>query len=316
MTTSRPDQPAPFCRTASPVLFLIFNRPQVTGRVFQAIRQARPPRLYVAADGPRKNRPDDAPLCAQTRSTVETIDWPCQVKTLFRQENLGCRDAITSAITWFFENEEEGIILEDDCLPAPDFFKFCDCLLEHYRHDPRVRHISGDNFQRGRKRGNASYYFSRVSHVWGWATWRRAWADYDKTLSRYELGEIKYMLFQVFGGKSAITQGWLKIAENLKNGKPDTWAYQWALTNLMNNALCAMPNVNLVSNIGFGNDPTHTKKCDSPYANIPLEYLTRIRHPIPMVADTEADYQTQHDDFTKNHRWRRVIAALRIACAP
>jgi len=284
--------------------------------VFQAIRRARPPRLYVAADGPRKNRPGDASLCAQTKRVAETIDWPCQVKTLFRQENMGCRDAITSAITWFFEHEEEGIILEDDCLPSPDFFKFCDCLLARYRHDARVRHISGANFQRGKKRGDAPYYFSRISHVWGWATWRRAWADYDKNLSRYELGEIKYALSQVFGEKSAITKGWGKIAENLKNGEIDTWDYQWSLTNLMNNALCAMPNVNLVSNIGFGNDSTHTKECDSPRANLPLEALPEIRHPVPMVADAEADYQTQRDDFSKEKRlrWRlgRAIAALKL----
>ncbi len=311
MTASKPNQPV---QAASPVLFLIFNRPQVTDRVFQAIRRARPPRLYIAADGPRKNRPDDAALCARTRGTVETIDWPCRVETLFRQENMGCRDAITSAIDWFFANEEEGIILEDDCLPSPDFFKFCDRLLEYYRHDPRVRHVSGDNFQRGRKRGHASYYFSRISHVWGWATWRRAWADYDKALSRYELGEINYMLAQVFGTESAITRGWGKIAENLKNGKIDTWDYQWSLTNLMNNALCAMPNANLVSNIGFGNDSTHTKKSDSPYSNLPVEPLSEFRHPIPMIADADADYHTQRNDFTKEKRLRsrlrRALACL------
>lgn len=167
----------------SAVLFLVFNRPEPTARVFEAIRYARPPRLYVAADGPRVQREGEGELVRRVRQIATTVDWPCSVYTLFREHNLGCKRAVSEAISWFFENEEQGIILEDDCLPNPDFFSFCDVLLERYKDDPRVWMITGNNFQDGQKRGNGSYYFSRYSHIWGWATWRRAWRCYDRDLS-------------------------------------------------------------------------------------------------------------------------------------
>ena len=162
-------------QTKSAVLFVVFNRPDTTKRVFEAIRLAKPKRLYITTDGPRPNMPDDVQLCKQTREIVSVVDWDCEVKTLFREENAGCKNGVSAAINWFFDHEEEGIILEDDCLPANSFFKFCDTLLEKYRYDTRVRHITGCNLQFGKKWGDASYYFSNLTNGWGWASWRRAW---------------------------------------------------------------------------------------------------------------------------------------------
>lgn len=168
-----------------PVLFLIFNRPDTTRKVFAEIRRAKPARLYIAADGPRKERTTDIALCEQTRDIINEIDWPCQSYTLYRKENLGCKLAVSSAINWFFEREESGIILEDDCLPHPTFFKFCEIMLERYKDDTRVMHIGGSNFQEGMIRGDGDYYYSKWTPVWGWASWRRAWKNYDVNMVKW-----------------------------------------------------------------------------------------------------------------------------------
>jgi len=161
------------------ILFLIFNRPETASQVFKKIRLARPPRLYVACDGPRNNHSTDIEMVRLTRDLVTKVDWPCNIKTLFRDHNLGCKKAVSSAIDWFFEKEEQGIILEDDCVPHLDFFNFCEKLLNYYKNDKRVFTITGVNFQNEKWRGEASYYFSKFNHCWGWATWKRSWSFYQ-----------------------------------------------------------------------------------------------------------------------------------------
>ena len=156
------------------VLFIIFNRPETTQRVFDAIRLAKPTRLYIAADGPRENKTGEKELCEQARKIAQNVDWDCEVKTLFQKENLGCGKAVSHAISWFFENEDMGIILEDDCLPHQSFFKYCEELLEKYKNNDRIGIISGNNFQKKRKIGSFSYYFSDIVNIWGWATWARS----------------------------------------------------------------------------------------------------------------------------------------------
>jgi hypothetical protein len=163
----------------SPILFLIFNRPDTTKAVFESIKSIKPLKLYIAADGARGNKLGEDLLVEETRAIIQSVDWECEVKTLFRKENLGCKVAVSSAIDWFFENEEQGIILEDDCLPDASFYGFCENLLDYYKNDERVFHISGNNFQDGIIRGDGSYYFSKYNHSWGWATWRRVWKTYD-----------------------------------------------------------------------------------------------------------------------------------------
>ena len=159
----------------TPVALLIFNRPDTTERVFNAVAKARPSKLLVVADGPRDSRPGEAARCEQTRAIIKRVDWDCEVITNFADRNMGCKLRVSSGIDWIFEQVEEAIILEDDCLPDPSFFRFCDEMLERYRDNERVGMVSGGNLQFGRHRGTGSYYFSKYTHIWGWASWRRAW---------------------------------------------------------------------------------------------------------------------------------------------
>lgn len=288
----------------SAVLFIIFNRPGTTMQVFNQIKKARPSRLYVAGDGPRAGKPNEKQLCADARSVINLINWPCELKTLWRDENLGCKEAVAGAISWFFEQEEEGIILEDDCLPADDFFNYCDNLLEKYRHDTRIRHIAGCNLQHGKKWGDASYYFSNITHVWGWAGWRRVWKDYDKELTRYPESEFRNQMGKVFANRYVI-DALEQVFKELKAGKIDTWDYQLGFLNYFNHGLCIIPNVNLIANLGFGPDSTHTVDAGSSHANLPLGSLPVIAHPHIFLPETQADNYTLTHDFDINELERK-----------
>ena len=178
----------------APVAFFIFKRPALTARVFERIRAAKPPRLLVVADGPRPSRPEEAQLCEATRKVVSTPDWPCELLVNFADENLGNRRRLSSGLNWVFEQCDQAIILEDDCLPSASFFPFCSEMLNRYRDDARIMHISGDNFQDGHRSGTGSYYFSRYSLSWGWASWRRAWRHYDVALSMWPIALNEHWL--------------------------------------------------------------------------------------------------------------------------
>jgi hypothetical protein len=271
-----------------PVLLLLFNRPYVTTIVVEALRQAKPQRLYVAADGPRKGNQEDIEKCEQVRQIATAIDWDCKVKTLFREENLGCKKAVSEGIDWFFEHETEGIILEDDCLPDQTFFKYCQELLEYYRHDNRIMVISGDNFQFGRKCGEFSYYFSRYNHCWGWASWRRAWKFYDVNMKLWPYIRDNGYLVDILGSKKS-AQYWKKQFEMGYNGKIDSWDYMWTFSCWCQNGLSILPNINLVSNIGYGDDGTHTKR-GSKLANMKSEEIEfPIKHPPFIIRNQAAD---------------------------
>ncbi|MFA4867308.1 MAG: nucleotide-diphospho-sugar transferase [Pedobacter sp.] len=289
--------------TKSPVLFLIFNRPDTTKAVFEEIRNAKPPKLYIAADGPRTNRLGELDLCQQAIAVVNNIDWPCEVKTLYRNENLGCKEAVASAVTWFFDQEEEGIILEDDCLPSKSFFKYCDTLLEKYRFDTRIRHITGCNLHFGTKWGEASVFFSRRTEVWGWASWRRVWQDYDKNLSRHTEEEMREQLFKIFSDPF-IVDSWMIAFNGVKKGEIDTWDYQLAIHNYLNNGLSVCPNVSLITNIGFRADATHSTNPNDRSANILLGEIDEITFPKDMISDTGADYAIAKHEFKLEEKWK------------
>lgn len=285
------------------VLLLVFNRPDTTARVFEAIRRARPALLYVAADGPRPGREGEAERCEEVRRLVTQVDWPCQVKTLFRNLNLGCKSAVSGAITWFFEREEEGIILEDDCLPSEDFFRFCSELLPYYRAEPRVMHISGDNFQDGIIRGDGSYYFSRYPHIWGWASWRRAWKHYDVSLTSWpEARRCKWLKGLKLDG--AERRYWTRSFNRVYAGAIDTWDYQWLYACWRERGVGILPNVNLVTNIGESPNATHTKVA-SPGIGIPRGNLSRVVHPVGFHTDGRADRYTFDSHWSLFSRIRR-----------
>lgn len=282
--------------TKSPVLFVIFNRPDTTQLVFDQIRLAQPTRLYIAADGPRPGSANDAELCKQTREITRQVDWPCEVKTLFNDENLGCKYGVSAALNWFFANEEEGIVLEDDCLPANSFFKFCDTLLEKYRYDTRVRHITGCNLQQGKKWGDASYYFSNRTHVWGWASWRRVWDDYDITLAKYDKENVKEMMLNIYPD-DLVAECWANIFNETKTGKNNSWAYALDFVNFFNNGLIIIPNYNLISNIGFSGNATHTIDENNLYANNSLQEFEEMTHPTVILPEKAADLAIQYYEF-------------------
>jgi hypothetical protein len=283
----------------SPVLFLVFNRPAPTAQVFAAIRAARPTRLYVAADGARSNRPGEAERCEVTRRIATAVDWPCEVKTLFRDRNLGCKRAVSQALDWYFGCEEEGIVLEDDCVPDPSFFLYCDELLERHRNDERVALISGDNFQFGREYGDASYYFSRYVHIWGWASWRRFWRNYDPDTKDWPAFRDGKGLGRVFGQRSREIRYWRRVLDAVHQGKIDTWDYQVNFAVWAHRMLTILPQKNLVKNIGFGTDATHTT-ARSKFADMSAERIDLpLRHPAAFETCSAADDYTAAEMFLR-----------------
>ncbi len=270
----------------TPVLFLIFNRPLLTLRVFEQIRKAKPAKLFIAADGPRSGNESDLEKCLETRKITELVNWNCEVKTLFRDENLGCKIAVNSAIDWFFENAEEGIILEDDCLPDQSFFLFCEKLLEKYRMDDRIMHIGGNNFQNGIKRGNVSYYFSIYPHIWGWATWRRAWKHNDVEMKSFNNFKTLNNITQLFNQKEE-QEYWLRKYSETAEGKIDSWDYPWLFSIQSINGISITPNSNLVSNIGIGIDQTHENRPE--FGNMKLTGIDKISHPKSILINRQAD---------------------------
>lgn len=238
----------------SPILFLIFNRPDTTAQVFQSIRNARPSRLYIAADGPRSNKIGEKEICEKVRQIATNVDWPCEVFTLFREKNLGCGKAVSQGITWFFENEKEGIILEDDCLPHEDFYKYCELMLGKYREEKSIFHISGTSFTSQNVDFKKPYYFSMFAHVWGWATWSDRWTSY-----KYEVDDtdIKLLL-------KSYNHNWKYVAyfkdriRRMQTNKINTWDYQWLFSIWNKQGISIIPTHNLVTNIGTESG-THMK---------------------------------------------------------
>ena len=272
---------------STPVAFIIFNRPDTTERVFEAIRQAQPQQLLVVADGPRLDRHGEVEKCAATRAVIDRVDWECEVLTNYSDINLGCKCRVSSGIDWVFSLVEEAIILEDDCLPAASFFQFCQTLLEKYRHDDRIMHIDGTNLQFGQTRTPDSYYFSKYAGIWGWASWRRAWKNYDVDLKSWEEFKISQAISSVHINPYE-QKYWSEILDRVYQGKIDTWDYQWNYACWSQGGLAVVPEVNLITNIGFGPDATHTHH-DSHLAALPLSEISQIEHPRFVIAHREAD---------------------------
>jgi GR25 family glycosyltransferase involved in LPS biosynthesis len=245
------------------VLLLIFNRLDTTKQVFEAIKQAKPPRLYIAADGARKTKEGEEQKVKLVRDyIISNIDWKCEVKTLFQEQNLGCKMAVSGAIEWFFKNEEMGIVLEDDCLPSQSFFWFCEQLLIKYKNDMRVWHIGGTStLSNDILLNDDSYYFSYFNHIWGWAGWSNKWKYYDINVSLFN--EFKKNNFIENITKNNLIQSfWLNNFNSVHKKRIDTWDYQWYFTIWSNGGRAIIPTINLVSNLGFGPEATHTSNSD------------------------------------------------------
>jgi hypothetical protein len=280
-----------------PIVLLVFNRPEPTRRLFEVIRKLRPLRLIVVQDAPRPNHPDDQRLCAEVREIVTSITWPCQAQGLFAEKNMGCALRVRSGLDEVFSMEEQAIILEDDCIPDPSFFPYCDELLTRYADDKRIMAISGDNFHFGAIRQAHSYYFSRYFHCWGWATWRRAWQLHRGNLEQWpELRQEGWL--QANLSNPTEVQHWTGAFNGVHAGQIDTWDYGFVYTIWRQNGLTILPRHNLVSNIGFGEGATHTKAVSHPYADMetaPMEFP--LSHPPHMVRDFIADQCFSYKSF-------------------
>jgi hypothetical protein len=279
----------------TPVLLLIFNRPEHARMVLARIREAKPTVLYIAADGPRNGKPKEEELCARARAIVSEIDWLCEVKTLFRDENMGCRSAVSTALDWFFEREPEGIVLEDDCMPHPTFFRFASELLERYRHDDRVMCITGNNFQPSMGEYPYSYYYSIFNHCWGWASWARAWKHFHTAGSELDNKELLRWMSEQYP-RNVFRDVWLRNFRGARDGEIDTWDYSWTLACWTRGGLTCTPSRNLVSNIGFGEGATHTTDSQNFMASMPAyEMSWPLKHP------NQVTRSPKFDEFVTTH---------------
>ena len=283
-----------------PILYLVFNRPDLVRLSFELIREQKPKYLYIAGDGPRSNHETDEIKCKEVRSYIKkNIDWNCTIRTLFRDENLGCGMAVSQAITWFFNQVEHGIILEDDCLPDRSFFKFSEELLEKYQEDKRVYQIAGSNWQKGNIRGQGDYYFSAISSVWGWATWRDRWENYKYKIdvSGSSWKKIKNNISRISSSKLE-TNYHLNCFEKTQKGYIDTWDYQWRYLLFLKQALSVVPNINLITNVGHREDATHTTSSEHWRANLNTGKLT-----FPLTHPVEVKQNKKADKFLSDHIW-------------
>lgn len=290
-------------RLSTPIVFIVFNRPQVTERVFSEIRKVKPKHLLIIGDGPRESIISDAENCRLVRDIVSQVDWDCQTLTNFSSVNLGCKKRITTGLSWVFENVPEAIILEDDCLPEPSFFEFCELMLDRYRDNKSVGIISGDNFSSLSFPMTASYYFSRYAHIWGWACWRRTWEKYSSEIEFWpsfkDSAQFNRLVFN-----SSEKAYWSSIFERVYRGLIDTWDYQLTLSMWRFNFVSVVPAVNLIKNIGFGQDATHTK------SNSPLSNITTHPMKFPLVHPRDIQVDNFFDEIESKKMYQPFFLKL------
>lgn len=305
----------------APVLLLAFNRPDLTRRVLDALAAAPPRRLYVAVDGPRPDHPDDVARCAAVRELVRDVPWIAKSRTLFRDRNLGLRRAVTEALDWFFEAEPAGIILEDDCVPDPSFFPYCAQLLARYADDDRVMVVSGNDYHPPAHRPPHSYSFTRYPYIWGWATWRRAWRCNDPEMTDWVRRRGSGWLLDLGDGSPEFAAYWTDRFDDVAAGRVDSWAYVWIYSCWSQAGLATMPTSNLVRNIGFGADATHTVGPDwrSTLDVRPMSFP--LRHPERIEREPAVDRWADRHVYgigTRNRsaslrRWVGRVPGLRTA---
>lgn len=285
----------------TPVAFIIFNRPDTTRQVFNVIREVKPETLIVIADGPRHYKEGEVKKCEETRKIIESVDWECNLIKNYSDVNLGCKKRLSSGIDWVFNQFEEAIFLEDDCMPHISFFQYCQELLEYYRYDEKIMNIAGINLQFGKNNNGYSYYFSQFVHIWGWASWRRAWQHYDPEMKKWPEVRDQVLLDKYFNNKRA-KKFWYSEFEKTFSGEIDTWDYQWVLACWLSNGLNIIPNVNLVSNIGFGREGVHTGDRLNEVSNIPVKEIN-----LPLVHPPKIDRNIEADNFTQDHHYSLSI---------
>ena len=281
----------------TPVAIFIFKRPDTTQKVFEAIRQAKPPKLLVVSNISPVNKPDQAELNAAARAIIERVDWDCEVVKNYSDTFLSAKDRIYTGLNWIFDNVEEAIILEDDCVPHPSFFRFCEEILEYYRDEPKIMGISGSNFLKGSTRTDYSYYYSLFPNLWGWASWRRAWQHMDLEMKLWPEVRDQGWLMDILSDSHAV-DWWSNVFQAVYENRNDTWDCQWVLSCWLQQGLYVVSNVNLVSNIGFGLTSTHTRDIYDWRANMPVEAMSfPLKHPNFILRDSQSDSLVLERDY-------------------
>jgi hypothetical protein len=262
-----------------PILLIGFNRPEAFETVLEAIRLVNPEKIYIALDGPREGVDLDIQKIGACKKKLNNINDECVIKTLFRDKNLGCKRSVSQAIDWLFSSEERGIILEDDCVPNPSFFRYAEELLDKFSDDERIMSIGSQQYFKSLSQSEYSYSFSKYHHCWGWATWKRAWKKYDGSMTKWPLLRENNWLTGV-GGYAGFETYWKPIFDKCYDGKISSWAYAWSLSCWTQSGLSIIPQKTLVRNIGFGDEATHTFKAPNSLMDIPVgEILFPIIHP-------------------------------------
>lgn len=287
----------------TPILLIIFNRPEVTKKLVAALSKVKPSNIFVVADGPRKDRPGEEKLYAETRVVIETINWPCTIQKKYSDINQGCDPTIEAGVSWFFNKVEAGIILEDDCIPDPTFFDFAIVMLDKYKDDEKIMHINGSNFQYGKTWGNGSYYFSSYPHSWGWATWKRAWKNYDHNLSSFPEFNKNKIIDNILTKKTE-KKFWLGFFQKIYNGKFPFWDSRWTYNIWSHGGICITPNQNLVNYLGYGNDATNTFYFEKTRIR-EVNPLFELVHPHSEEVIKEADQKTFWNYYYRSF-WQKL----------
>jgi hypothetical protein len=290
-------------RGASSVVLFIYNRPELTARVFDAISRARPSRLFVFADGPRLDRADDLPRTEATRAATDAVGWPCDVEREYSPTNMGIKTRVETGLRRVFDRDDVdgAIVLEDDCVPDPTFFDFCGDLLDRYRHDDRVMSVCGSRLTPPATNPDGSYSFSRYPFLWGWATWRRAWTHYDGVMRAWPRLRADGWLDALLDNRMAVAYWTYQFDRTYSAGASGDWDIAWLFSSWRDAGLSIVPGVNLVSNLGFQTDATHTRDGRSIFAAQPSAPMTfPLRHPPAIVSSTEEDRLAEATVFSGN----------------
>lgn len=293
----------------TPLMLVVFNRPDYVARSFEQIRSARPERLFIASDAARVDRVGEADAVMASRSIAEQVDWPCELTRIYAESNLGCAIRVSTAIDTAFESVDRLCILEDDCVADPSFFKFVDCMMDRYDKVGQVTTVTGNNHQDGQHRGDGDYYFSKYSHCWGWATWRTAWQHFEFPLQSWR-AYSKHETFREMLGDRREYRYWLSIWEAIQRGKLNSWAIPWLFSQWRVGGLTVTPNVNLVENIGFDERATHTSSEQSSLRT-PAVALERFRAPADRHRCIEADQYVDNKMFSGTYRRPNPIKQFR-----
>lgn len=293
----------------TPVALFIFNRPKCSRQLYLSIAQIKPSRLFIVADGPRFNDNKDKELCRETRAIFNTIEWPCNVTRIYSDINLGCRNSIPNGLNQIFEHVEECIILEDDCIPEQSFYSYCEELLDKYRNEEKIISIGGHRSDGPNEFEKESYFFSKYPSIWGWATWRHKWQMYDLNMTEWDRLRNTTWLFDILQDDVAV-QYWKRMFDEMQNGM-DTWDYALNYSTWYHNALSIRPKVNMITNIGFGRNATHTKSSLNnalfPKAG---DIKFPLHHPIGISVDDDAEKRIEWVNFSGMDK--RIVENARL----